>query len=443
MKKVILWGIPSALTIYLVYFIIQNALDLPHADMWQFTDLAAGIQSLSWDYLWQQHNEHRVIWQKLFVYVWARLTHWDFYLSSFIPGFFLIVSVFIVLLELKKKYAKKSFVWLVLLFLGVSCLFLSLAHWDTILISFQMSWSSTVILLILFDLYFRKFLSHDKHWLKLIVIITITAFIHAQGLVIGFYLTGYFLLSLLFKEKINKKFYLLLGTSIIITVAYLYNYKMGNQGLDPFLFVKNPFEAIAYCGGFIGNAFAQTRNPYFVLIYLLFLIPSFSYSFYLNYKTSKLKSIIYLYRENPLIVLGALIMLVVMVGRLENGIYQAASPRYVTFSLILNIGIWLYIISAWEKHRVPFKKHLVTVFSLLGLFAYVIGMTGYYSGLSGGLVYGGKKLMDNRRSYHDCILSHPNDYRKCDRWAHDVYPDNDYLYKKLDILKKHRLSLFK
>src|SRR5215467_8512388 len=83
------WCVPVTLWLFTLYFTYKYATNVPYADSWEYTELALGLRPATLSVLWEQHNEHRIVLQRLFQLLLARYTAWDQYLAAFPAGLFL------------------------------------------------------------------------------------------------------------------------------------------------------------------------------------------------------------------------------------------------------------------------------------------------------------------------------------------------------------------
>lgn len=112
LKETVIKSAPKALTIglYLVYFyyLSRYAVNIPYWDEWIFLSTEAFGTPLSWDWLFQTHNEHRIVLTKLLNWILFKTTNWNIRISILLNwlifGFLLMVVYrFQKTLELKEK----------------------------------------------------------------------------------------------------------------------------------------------------------------------------------------------------------------------------------------------------------------------------------------------------------------------------------------------------
>jgi hypothetical protein len=67
--------------------IVHFGVSLPWCDEWSMTHIACGREHLSWRWLMEPANEHRVPLTRLVIYVLGRLSHWDWQVAHYVNLF--------------------------------------------------------------------------------------------------------------------------------------------------------------------------------------------------------------------------------------------------------------------------------------------------------------------------------------------------------------------
>jgi hypothetical protein len=70
----LVWALCS---VALCVCVAKFGLSLPWCDEWLFTPIACGQQPLTWSWLWEANNEHRMPLLRLGLFVIGRISHWD------------------------------------------------------------------------------------------------------------------------------------------------------------------------------------------------------------------------------------------------------------------------------------------------------------------------------------------------------------------------------
>lgn len=73
------WAVWAGMSLSAVWFVMSHALLVPFADEWHWVSLAGGEQPITAEWLWSQHNEHRLVLPRLAYLGLARLTNYDFH----------------------------------------------------------------------------------------------------------------------------------------------------------------------------------------------------------------------------------------------------------------------------------------------------------------------------------------------------------------------------
>ncbi|HEX5975205.1 MAG TPA: hypothetical protein VFY57_08610, partial [Rubrobacteraceae bacterium] len=61
-----LWAFPALLALFALGFAAAHAVNVPYWDEWEFTEVVAGTEPFTWNWVLTPHNEHWLVWQKLF-----------------------------------------------------------------------------------------------------------------------------------------------------------------------------------------------------------------------------------------------------------------------------------------------------------------------------------------------------------------------------------------
>jgi hypothetical protein len=84
----------AAQTYLLLSFIREHAVNAPHYDEWEMIPVLAGYQPLTLEWLWSQHNEHRIFLPRLVYLAVLKIGHWDFRAGAFFDGALLSALAF-------------------------------------------------------------------------------------------------------------------------------------------------------------------------------------------------------------------------------------------------------------------------------------------------------------------------------------------------------------
>lgn len=82
-KRILCLSGGTAAILFLLGMYLFYSLDFPYYDQWEFVPFLekAYSRQLTWQDFWAQHNEHRLVFPRLLMLVLARLSHWNIYLE--------------------------------------------------------------------------------------------------------------------------------------------------------------------------------------------------------------------------------------------------------------------------------------------------------------------------------------------------------------------------
>ncbi|MDP2946157.1 MAG: hypothetical protein Q8N61_01730 [bacterium] len=107
-------------------FVLRYSVDVPCGDQFDYVPL---LKNLTWQNLFYQHNEHRLIIPKIFSVVLAKITHWNVRVETFFNWLFLQCSAFL-LYGILKKNVSKGKAWIIAISV---CFFLTPQYFDVLL----------------------------------------------------------------------------------------------------------------------------------------------------------------------------------------------------------------------------------------------------------------------------------------------------------------------
>lgn len=88
---VFVWSVWAAMSIALLWFVWHSTPRFPQKDEWAVVPYLTGEAPITWEWLWQPHNEHRIPLAKLLMIDLGPLTE-DFSLLAYIDAFLLIAT---------------------------------------------------------------------------------------------------------------------------------------------------------------------------------------------------------------------------------------------------------------------------------------------------------------------------------------------------------------
>jgi hypothetical protein len=369
-----------ALTVLVLIF--MYGVNVPYGDQWDgvpplIEKMKNGTLGLS-DFF-AQHNEHRIFFPRLVMFGLALLTHWNIKVELFTSWVLACICAYNLwrLSRVTGFGGSNTAFWF--LFAAIVLLFTPLQS-ENWLWGFQIG----------FFLPLAAFTSllwvvassrTSVAFLAAIVFSMIGNFSIASGFI--FWLLA--LLLLLFPHgRFNcqgRKGWLILFFLIFIgaQLLYLWNYKKPAHHPDPLIALRQPREAVEYILTYFGSAFAwgTAFSPVNVAM-LVGAILVVLFGICVTYVLFCRKDYILVERALPWIALCLFSLstnILTTLGRMGFGTTQALSSRYVTFSVMMPVGL-LFLMGLvflhWRErnssrqHLMPISAVIISMTSILG-----------------------------------------------------------------------------
>jgi hypothetical protein len=400
--------------------------NIPAWDAWEFTEVFSGQQPCTLNWLWEQHNEHHMPVQKLIAFVLARLTGWNTVWESMFT-FLLIVSGGLLFLKhfvLDSAAGKKIRAFRLLCF---SLLLFNPAQIYNLTWDFQIAWGVIFFFCILLAACLSRFKNDLKSFIGIAAILVVLTGTSMHGLAGHMYILGWAAACMIEKRRfLLYPFFLgLVAAGLLALYFWGFHFAAGHPPItDAF---RHILQTGVYILAYIGNPCACGNVMFGIvhgLIFVCFALYTFSAAAQAKYFPG---NILRFYIENPLIITGAVIMLMIAAGRVDFGVAQALSSRYVTCAILLDAGMLLYILTGMGQ-----KSIAAPVF--LGLLSLGF-ITGCYTAYR--LEIRQHRLLAEFRS---CAIGHHGDISTCNSGS--VYPDMKLLQERVRLLYAKRLSFF-
>jgi hypothetical protein len=135
-EPLFVWSVLLGATIAALVFALRHAPVVPLIDEWFYIPLLVGRESLSLEWLWAQHNEHRIPLAKLVWFVLERLSGLDARLGVTVNVLLLAASSAILILALRRFRGQNA--WTDAF---VPLLFLHWDHWENMTWPFQIAFT--------------------------------------------------------------------------------------------------------------------------------------------------------------------------------------------------------------------------------------------------------------------------------------------------------------
>ena len=442
--------------IYLIYMVTKYTVDLPSWDEWYFIPLFEKMftHSLTFQDLWSQHNEQRLIFPRIIMLAIAQFTGWNLKYETALNaslgiGIFLALASF--LRREAKKFQKYSIYWILP---TLSFLVFSLNQYE----NWLWGWQMLVFLNVFFVIIgFIILTSISVNWISIFtatIFGVIATYSFATGLI--YWPIGFLLLLLHPKmiKGVKIKFIIFwFSVTSLVFLSYFYKYSrpLYNPPTPLTLAFQYPVAYIEFILEYLGSPL-EIINRNRAIVFGLAGIIVFAYLLLKFIKSKQIKTTVFLtpfafslYAISSAIVTGA--------GRIRLGLAQLPTSRFVTIAELfwVSIVVFLYFyLNLSKRHQVKklifqrFKIFTVPIIILITFLAINSSMQGSKTEIerSSFLLNIRNDLLSEKPSKDRILL-----------WA-EIYPYSNEknltnvinlseLVKRVNILSKYNLSIFK
>ena len=346
----------------LTFFVGRHAINMPFWDEWDITQEVT--QENNWfTILTHQHNEHRIGVGLAVAKIAAYFTNWNQFFETKIISFQLLLSCLLILLLIKKIRGK-----ITLLDLIIPLIFFNTFQDGNIIFSFQLTF---VFPLVFLCLGLASLLIKEIPIRNLLIVFfsLLAAFSSFHGLFVPLVFIAFFVLEFIKDRRQSLKIFLpTLLAEIAVIASYFIGYKSQLQTSLTFNFGQRFFDFLAtmFSNGFF---FTDRNGEWFFFSYLVLIITLIFgliglWNFFREHEKTLSLSII----GSLLIAYALLFNLSITVGRSAFGLGQGITTRYLTFSMLAALGVFL-IVSECKK-TAGALKFLLLLFLLFNVWAF-------------------------------------------------------------------------
>jgi len=423
-----LWAFPAALALFVLGFAAVHAVNVPYWDDWEFTEVVAGIEPFTWEWVLAPHGEHWVVWQNLFTFAWARLTAWNVAGATLFPALLICGgALFLVRREVAKHEdlpagARR------LLAAALALWLLGLRQHENLTWAFQVSFGALFLLAIAFDLVWRSFRTEGRGSARVAVLLVLATLNNAAGLALDLYVIGHALVAA-FRRRLRARDAVPVLTAVLLLAAY---FASREDAFAPSGSLTNPLRVVGYGLVFAGNSVALLWP--LAILFSLLSVGLLAAALRLRLRADGVQAWADLYEERPLLFIGIFMMALVMFGRLGQSIEHAAASRYSTMGLLLQWDLWTFSFATLRPRLSPRALKA-------GLWAAVILFLGTWSmGLAEAILVTGDRVRA-LEAFERCASAPGVDLRLCP--GEKVYPNQEILVRRVQILREKRLCFFR
>lgn len=339
MKRILCLSGGTAAILFLLGMFVFYSVDYPYYDQWDFVPFLekAFSHQLTWQDFWAQHNEHRLVFPRLLMLVLARLSHWNIYLEL-LANLILAGLTWLVLCAQAKSSSRNVHEGAsVALYLMLTLLVFSLSQWQNWFFGWQLQEFMNVlaVVLTLIALTWRGLPGLGVSVAACFALVASGSF--ASGILI--WPIGLFLLVLQRRERGKYFRYELLAWAALgsaVTWAYLKDYTTPSYHPPLASALAQPLNCALYILAYLGQP-VWNLDP--IISIVLGLVGLLLWSTSLS---QLLLSRVPITTLSPWIGMALYAIgtaCLTALGRVDNGLDQAMSSRYVTMANLLWIPV--------------------------------------------------------------------------------------------------------
>ncbi len=338
------------------YVVVISYSGLPYSDGWtEIFPAAAGVKQLSFTWLWQQHNEHRLLIPKLFLIADLRLFH--------AKQVFLLTSIFAVQLlhllllswSMRVLGGWRGALWRTGTGLAAFCLFCP-SQWENLVWGFQTCFvlpglfaTLSFVGLLLYWIAPQTASGTRRRW-KFLVLSILAALGATYSLANGSILWPLLVFAALLLRLRPPAVWSFAIAGTVSTALYFHGYFRPLQHASPISSVQVPAKVFEYLAIYLGSPWVRQydRSATFFgtagLVVALCLVLRFR-SYVQSRSALSVQLVLTL-----VFCLGT--ALITALGRVNLGLMQAFSSRYQTVALLFWCCLGLLLLAASEKRPV-------------------------------------------------------------------------------------------
>ncbi len=417
----------AAPLLLLIIFIMQYSVNIPFWDQWELVPVLEGQKhgGTLFHELWAQHNEHRIFFPMLLMLALANLSHWNIVWEITTSIFLDLASFCLLTLSLKNTFINKSmFFWAPTL---LAWIFFSTNQWENWLWGWQVQWFMSVfgVVLALWALQYKW-----KHSSLGLAVAIIGGVLATYSLANGQFVWLAGLIGALFSGRSRKDIIVWVCTGVLFTSMYYVGFNLPLVA-NKTLFLKEPFRFSEYVLSYLGGWSGGYGH--------IALITGFSLTVVL------LASLVWIIKKNKNQLQGVAVWaglaaysgasaVAAGIGRLDLGVQQAVSSRYMTVSALFVVAT--LVISGLAVTNLSTRRHrlVLPIFTIFVICILALEARSYVAGVS------------HMRDFHNKLIG----TQQCivevaaltDPCLKETYPWPEILWPRLKYIKDNRLSVF-
>lgn len=321
---------------FCVMNIYKYGVNTPFWDEWEMVGLfqKSDKGALGFEDLYKQHNEHRILFPNIVLFLSAHFTNWNIKAELIISFAFSLITALMlylfILTRISRQYIALSASVL------MSAWLYSPVQYENWLWGWQVEWFMCIAAVVSSIFFLDKFgaakgTRRKIYFLTALLAAILATFSLGSGILVWLVGAG---MLLLYRQS-RKSISIWVITALATTLAYYQNYHKPESNPSVLLFLHEPADFVKYVLSYLGRPISDQPDVaiLFGAILLLSLLP-LGYAVWLQ-RHALTKFAPWL----GLIFLATSTGVLTAVSRLGFGVSQATASRYTTFSTLYLIGI--------------------------------------------------------------------------------------------------------
>ncbi|MSP40743.1 MAG: hypothetical protein EXR70_19830 [Deltaproteobacteria bacterium] len=409
-----------------LFFIHHYGVNVPHWDQWEFVALLEKVYAGNFSAadLFAQHNEHRLIFPKLFMLLLAAASDYNTLIEMYFGWLLLVLSGVVIF----NSY-RRSFGWsqsAVLKFLPVPWLLFSWCQYENLLWGWQVTFFMTALAAVLTHSLLDSSRALDRYFVVAIFCAIVASFSNSNGLLV--WPIGLLQLWTGRKpERLSRSSESVwIFAAACVGILYFIDYAKPQSHPSLLHVFTSPGSVLRYFLTVLGSPLAVKRG---MALGVGIWIAALGISIYIVEFRNAAKIAVTFW--DALILFALLSCLMLAVGRAGFGVGQALASRYTTFTLLGVVGLY---VKSLEPFSAPGKFPIVIRLALLCLIVQGLGVALFHGATKANAMRASRQASVDLLRHLESQADQPV--------SKFLYPSPQRVRQLTPFLQKQKLSVF-
>jgi hypothetical protein len=333
--------------IVMTLLVTMNGVNAPLGDQWELVQLFQRQDrgELNLSDLWAQHNEHRLLFPRLAMFVLANISDWNLKVELYFSVFLVVLVLALLLLMLKESCSEIGSGVFPYLGVSFSVLLFSPVQWENWLWGWQMQWFLNVLGLV--GAVAALTLWPPGKGSAFPVFVAMLAGVLGTGsLALGVLIWPACVPIFILRTDLRRLLPLWLGGAVVTIGAFAIGYELPQQASPLNSFVQRPLALIEYALAYWGASLATTRVSAMVAGSVLSVSFVAMAVMLMRTRPEKLRA------ASPWLGLGVYgigAAFTTGFGRMGFGLPESPESRYSTIAILFLISTLAIAVISWPR----------------------------------------------------------------------------------------------